>query len=121
MAQVREDMSELKLIMAELKITNAKAKELRTRKKELETQLLEYLDETESPGLKFQELEVRRTETVTHARMKKQDKKLNIVQVLEEKGVENAEEVYKAIVAAGVGEAATQQKLRIKHTLPEIV
>lgn len=120
MSHIREDMSELQQIVAELKIINAKAKELRNRKKEIEAQILIYLDESDTPGIKFNELIVKRAERVSHIRLKKKEKQENVIKTLEESGVEDAEEVYKAILAAGLGEQETKSKLSIKITVPEL-
>jgi cell division septum initiation protein DivIVA len=120
MAHVADDMKELDKIVAELKVLNAKAKDLRTRKKELEGKILEYLEQMDSPGLKFNQLVVLKTDSTTHTRMKKAEKKESIIKALEEQGIQDAEKVYDSICKAGVGEEKTARKLKVKTVLPEV-
>ncbi len=120
MAHIQENMKELNTIVAELKVINAKAKELRARKKELDVKILEYLETTNTPGLKYHELVVLKSESTTRTRLKKKEKQENMIKVLEDSGVEDAEKIYKAIIEATVGEESTKPKLRVKNVLPEI-
>lgn len=120
MSHVAEDMKELSKIVSELKITNTKAKELRTHKKELESKILEYLESTDQPGLKYHELVVLKSESTIHTRLKKKEKQDSIIKILEENGVEDAEKLYEAVSKAGIGEAQTKAKLKVKTVLPEI-
>src|ERR1700677_3512040 len=103
MSYVSEVMKELHAIVAELKVVNANAKALRARKKDLESKVLAYLEDVDSPGLKFKDLIVTRSESVTHARLKKKEKQELAIKALEAKGVEDAEHVYQAIAQAAVG------------------
>ena len=120
MSRVAEDMKELGNIITELKNINMKAKELRGRKKELESTILNYLESVDQPGLKYHELVVLRSESTIHTRLKKKEKQDNIIKTLEEHGVDDAEKVYEALSKAGVGEAQTKSKLRVKTVLPEV-
>jgi predicted transcriptional regulator len=117
---VRDDMKELYAIEAELKQVNAKARQLRARKKELTNRILEHLDETDGPGYQYHELQVVRKPGTTHSRLKKGEKKNNIIQALEESGISEPEKVYEAITNASKGEAKEQSKLVVKMGLPVI-
>jgi len=117
---VSESMKELSKLVLELKTMNAKAKDLRSRKKELEANILEYLESSEQPGIKYKELIVLKTETTTHTRLKKKEKQDNMIKVLEENGVEDAQKVYETIAKSLLGEEQTKSKLKVKMSVPEV-
>jgi len=114
------DMRELKEIVAELKIINAKAKELRGKKKDLESRIMEYLEETEAPGLRYKDLVVLKSETTIHSRKKKKDKEEGMIKVLEDLGVDDPKKALDQLKNAMVGEEKSETKLKIKNTVPEI-
>jgi transposase len=61
-AAIAEVMKEMKEIVSELKKVNSRAKQLRDRKKELEGSIMEYIEETGSPGIKYQDLIILKSE-----------------------------------------------------------
>jgi hypothetical protein len=120
MSRVAEDMRELNQIVNELKIIATKSKELRSRKKELELQILQYLESTDAPGLKFKELVVLKTEHTTRTRLKKKEKQENMFKILEDNGVVEVQKVYDAICKSGIGQEKIAPKLKVKTVLPEL-
>lgn len=118
--QIANDMKELKAIMAETKKITETLKELRDRKKTLESNILQYLEDNQQPGVKFQELIVLRNEKTTFTKKKSKDKEQAIVRILEENGVSDARGVYKAIGEAGKGEEIAVTKLKVKQSIPDL-
>ena len=118
--QIANDMKELKAIIAETKKLTETLKELRDRKKQLESNILQYLEENQQPGVKFQELIVLRNEKTTFTKKKSKDKEQAIVRILEENGVTDARSVYKAIGEAGKGEEIAVTKLKVKQSIPDL-
>ena len=114
-------MAELRDVMAELKEVNTRAKLLRKRHKELEEQIMEYIEENELPGIKFDTLIVRKAETVRHAPKSKKDKEDSIVETLEQLGISDAKKACESILRAMQGEALKVTKARINITVPELL
>jgi len=114
------DMRELKEIVSELKSISVKAKELRSKKKELESRIMDYLEETEAPGLRYKDLVVLKSETTIHAKKKKKDKEDGMIKVLEDLGVEDPKKALDQLKNAMVGEEKNETKLKIKNTVPEL-
>lgn len=117
---VASHMAELKDIVSQVKQLNHQLKDLRDRKKILESKILEYLESTDAPGLKFQELIVMKSDSTTHTRKKKKDKEESVIQALESNGVTDSKKVYDDITRALVGEQKQVTKLRVKQSIPEI-
>ena len=118
--QIANDMKELKAIIAETKKLTETLKELRSRKKDLENNILQYLEENEQPGVKYQELIVLRNEKTTYTKKKPKDKEKDIVRVLEENGISDPQKVYQMIGEASKGEEIQVNKLRIKQSVPDL-
>lgn len=120
-SSVARDMSELKEIVSEIKNLNQRSKELRDRKKELENKILDYLEQTEQPGVKFKELIVLKSETTSHFRKNKKEKQEDIIKVLEENGISEPQKVYGQITKAMIGDEHTKTRLKVKQTLPDLL
>lgn len=113
-------MAEMATIVKRLKELGEETKKLRLRKKELEVGIYEFLSESGTPGIKYHELVVIKSETITHARLKKNEKEAKIIQVLESQGIADPAKAYEAIQAAAKGAETTQPKLRVKTVFPEL-
>lgn len=120
MADIRENMRELEQVVKRLKELNSEAKELRGRKKQLEFTILNWLEETQNPGLKFNELIVLKKESKTRTKKKKSEKEEDIMRVLEEQGVQDPKKALNSIFGAMKGEELSKSKLSIKTTVPEL-
>jgi hypothetical protein len=117
---IAEYMKELKEIVAELKNLGKRGKELRNRKKELENIISEYLDDSDTPGLKYKELIVVKYESKTRSKKKKVEKQESLINVLQNLGISDTKKASEMIQTALNGELNTTTKLKVKQTLPEI-
>jgi|APMed6443717190_1056831.scaffolds.fasta_scaffold00028_9 hypothetical protein len=82
---IKEDMIELQGINNEIKNLNAQLKELRNSKKQVEERIIDFLNEKELPGFKDpkKNISVVLLEKETRTRKKENEKKQDIIEVLE--------------------------------------
>lgn len=113
--QIRAEMKELKNINLEIKRLSVGLKGLRDRKKELEESILEYLDRTGQPGIKYEDLIVLAGEKKGREKKSKDEKELDVLTILEHHGVGESRNVYKDIMNALKGEQKTAPSLKIKE------
>lgn len=118
--EVRDWMAELKNVKLEYKRLSLQTKAANARCKELERKILTYLEKTERPGLKYQDITVLRTESNTRTRKKKAEKDQSAIKILEEAGVEDPEATYKIMIESQKGDKTTVSKLKVEDTIPEI-
>jgi hypothetical protein len=82
---IKEDMIELHGINNEIKNLNAQLKELRNSKSQVEERIIEFLNEKELPGFKdpTKNISVVLLEKETRTRKKENEKKQDIIEILE--------------------------------------
>ena len=120
MSTISEVMKEMNQIVLELKILNEKARQLRNRKKELESQVIQYLEDTETPGLKYHDLIVLKAETTSKKPKNKKDKDSDLINTLHELGISDTKKATEAIKKALSGQEEVVTKLKFKTNVPEI-
>jgi hypothetical protein len=113
--QIRSEMKELKEVNAEIKRLAISLKMLRDRKKGLEEDIIEYLDRTGQPGIKYEDLIVLAGEKKCRDKKKKEEKELDVLTILEDRGVRNSRETYLEILEAMRGEQKLAPSLKIKE------
>ena len=113
--QIRYEMKELKDINTEIKNIAIKLKLLRERKKELEEDIIEYLNRTGQPGIKYEDLIVLAGEKKCRDKKKKEEKELDVLTILEQEGIRDSRTVYNHIVEAMRGEQRLAPSLKIKE------
>jgi hypothetical protein len=113
--QIRSEMKELKEINTEIKRLSITLKNLRERKKGLEDDIIEYLDRTGQPGIKYEDLIVLSGEKKCREKKKKEEKELDVLTILEDKGIRNSRETYLEILEAMRGEQKTAPSLKIRE------
>ncbi len=113
--QIRLEMKELKDINTEIKRLGASLKALRDRKKDLENDIIDYLERTGQPGIKYEDLIVLAGERKHRERKNKDEKELDVLTILEEKGIRDSRAVYNEIVEAMRGEQKISPSLKIKE------
>jgi seryl-tRNA synthetase len=118
--QIANDMKEMKALINEIKKVTEHLKELRLRKREIENNILQYLEENEQPGVKYQELVVLKNEKTTFTKKKSKEKESDIIRILEENGITDGKKVYQLIGQASKGEEVPVTKLRIKESVPDL-
>jgi hypothetical protein len=82
--------------------------------------MIEYLDSSGLPGVKYRELVVLKKESTTHARLNRKSKEENMIKTLQNLGVNEPEKALDLIKKSTVGEQKVTTKLKIQHTIPEI-
>ena len=113
--QIRSEMKELKEVNTEIKRLAISLKMLRERKKGLEDDIIEYLERTGQPGIKYEDLIVLSGEKKCREKKKKEEKELDVLTILEDKGIRNSRETYLEILEAMRGEQKITPSLKIKE------
>ena len=113
--QIRSEMKELKEVNTEIKRLAISLKMLRERKKGLEEDIIEYLNRTGQPGIKYEDLIVLAGEKKCREKKKKEEKELDVLTILEDHGIRNSRETYLEILEAMRGEQKTAPSLKIKE------
>ena len=113
--QIRSEMKELKEVNTEIKRLAISLKMLRERKKGLEEDIIEYLNRTGQPGIKYEDLIVLAGEKKCREKKKKEEKELDVLTILEDRGVRNSRETYLEILEAMRGEQKIAPSLKIKE------
>ena len=113
--QIRSEMKELKEVNTEIKRLAISLKMLRERKKGLEDDIIEYLNRTGQPGIKYEDLIVLAGEKKCRDKKKKEEKELDVLTILEDKGIRNSRETYLEILEAMRGEQKLAPSLKIKE------
>ena len=113
--QIRSEMKELKEVNTEIKRLAISLKMLRDRKKGLEEDIIEYLNRTGQPGIKYEDLIVLAGEKKCRDKKKKEEKELDVLTILEDRGVRNSRETYLEILEAMRGEQKLAPSLKIKE------
>jgi hypothetical protein len=108
-------MKELKNIYAEIKRINHHLKNVRDRKAYIETQILDYLERVDEPGIMYEDITVLRHKKVHRQRKPVLAKKEDVVHLLEDAGVGNAEKLYNDIQEKMKGEAESVPTLKVKE------
>jgi hypothetical protein len=108
-------MKELKVIDTEIKRLFIQLKELRIKKKQIEEQIIQYLEDKDQPGLKYEDLLVLSAKSKRRERKTKEDKESDILQILEQKGIRNSRETYSEIMDALKGREMVTPVLKIKN------
>jgi hypothetical protein len=113
--QIRSEMKELKEVNTEIKRLAISLKNLRERKKGLEEDIIEYLNRTGQPGIKYEDLIVLAGEKKCREKKKKEEKELDVLTILEDHGIRNSRETYLEILEAMRGEQKVAPSLKIKE------
>jgi hypothetical protein len=112
-------MRELKNIYAETKRINNHLKTIRERRQQVENRILAYLEEVDEPGIMYEDITVLRHKKVQRQRKPVAMKRENIIQLLENKGVHNADRVFNEIQETMKGDAEEVPTLKIKEKKKE--
>lgn len=113
--QVASDMRELKKINNEIKRYATLIKQLRDRKKNIETNILGYLQNNQQTGIKLGDVIAVQKEKKTHERKSKNEKKDEIVKLLENNGIRNADGLYSEILETMKGKEEIVPVLKVKE------
>jgi hypothetical protein len=115
--RIANDMKELKTINNEIRRLTIQLKNLRDKKKDLEKHILSFLKQEEQPGLRYQEMVVLSGEKKIRDKKDKEQKEQEIINLLENAGVNDAKNTYNTILEAMKGEQHTVPTLKIKNSV----
>ena len=113
MSNITEDVSELKSVTAELKRLRKSVKELTDLKKQCEARILEYLENTEQPGIKAQGITVVAAKKQKRAYQKQQTRLAKGAEMLQQLGVPDAQAVLAQLLESMRGPSEEQSSLKI--------
>ena len=108
---IKSKIDELDKIQNEIKRNNAFNKSLRTRVNELEEDISVYLHEKNEPGLKYNGKAII---IENKEKRDKKDKKTDVVSLLEELGVNEADIVYDKILDVQKKAPFSERKIKLK-------
>jgi hypothetical protein len=108
-------MKELKNIQGEIKRVNEHIKKVRERKSLIESRILAYLEKVDEPGIMYEDITVLRHQKTQRQKKPTAMKRDNVIQLLENNGVHNAERIYNEITETMKGEAESVPTLKIKE------
>ena len=113
--KARSDMKELRDIKSEIDRLSARLKELKTKKIDIESNIAKFLEQTDQPGIKFEELVVMQKDKKITTRKKVEEKQQDVVKILEYNGISDSKGLYKKIQEAMKGKQKIVTGLDIKE------
>jgi hypothetical protein len=119
MNDIRQDLKELSNIIEESKRLMDELNTLRGRKKELEQRLIEYLQNTDEVGLKYESFIFIPKDKKIRKKLKKKERDEAAVRVLGDYGVEQPKEAYVKLMDAMKGEEEVIASLKISEQRDE--
>lgn len=111
---IRNYIDEIKNLNIELKRLNKASAIIRKNIKDVEKNIIDYLDQKEQPGVKYQDFAVIVENKTKHTSKKKKDIEEDSLRILEEYGISNPQSALKEILEARRGEEVDNKKLKIK-------
>ena len=108
-------IDELTMLNTEIKRNNARNKQLRTRVKELELGIAEYLTSKDQLGLKYNGRAVIVEQSERRPAKKKQEKREDIITLLQEFGIGDTDRAYERLLEVQKGDPIEYQKVKIKQ------
>lgn len=113
--QIISDMRELKKINTELKRYSIVLKQLRDRKKTIEKNILTYLQSSQQTGIKLGDVVAVQKDKKTHERKTKDEKKGDVIKLLENRGIRNADGLYQELLETMKGKEELVPVLKVKE------
>ena len=109
-------VTELKDLWVEIKKHSTELKKFRKRKDELEKKIEEFLVEKDQPGVKYRDVAVI-LEKNKYKRIpkKKEQKKMDCINVLTHYGIGNAEKILSEIIETMKGDEVPKNSIRLKE------
>jgi hypothetical protein len=111
---IKNYLDELDKLREEIKNNNIRNRALRQRIKELEYNITDYLNEKGQQGLKYKGKALIIEQKEMRLAKKKKDKENDVISLLEELGVDDAQNVYLRIIDRQKGEPIEQKKIKFK-------
>tara|TARA_Y100000389_G_C17296022_1_gene430538 strand:- start:451 stop:813 length:363 start_codon:yes stop_codon:yes gene_type:complete len=111
---IKSQIDELEKIQIEIKRNNASNKVLRNRAKEIEQNISSYLEEKDEPGLKYNGKAIVVENKERRLQKSKKDRKSNVVTLLEDLGIDEADNVYDKILDVQKKSPVSERKIKLK-------
>lgn len=108
-----DDVTELKRLDIEIKRQQTELRRLRNQKKDCEKRILDYLDTTEQPGLRFHDMTIIATDRKKRRYKKKSEKEEAGKIILQKHGIYNSKEALDELLNAMRGSPERESKLQI--------
>jgi hypothetical protein len=112
---VKGDVQEIAEIDLELKRLNSRARELRRLRKIATERIVEFLEEQDQPGVKYQGTAVVLNNQVRRGVKPAKDREADAIDVLRNHGIDNAREVLEELLEARKGAEVANRKITIKR------
>lgn len=106
---------ELSVLINEEKAARVHINKLRKRKLDVEKSIIKFLNDTNDPGIKCDNLLIELNEKERRLHKKKSEKLLNVKEVLRNYGVANTDTAVNEVISAMKGETKVETKLSIKN------
>lgn len=113
MSAIVNYVNELKSINIEIKRLVKETSELRKRAKVIEQNIVDFLDEKEQPGVKFQDTAIVLEKKQKYTYKGKKDKEEDSLRILEDYGISNPKEVLEELKRANKGNEVESKKIKI--------
>lgn len=111
---IKGEVNELKNINVEIKRVSLYLRNLRQQAKDSEKRIIDYLNEKEQPGLKYEGNAILVENKTKRKIRKKTELQEDALRILRENGVHNASSVLEELMESRKGESVDHQKLKIK-------
>lgn len=111
---IQGKVNELNSIHSELKSLRIRGATLRKRAKEIENEIDEYLKIKDQPGLKYKGTAIIRETETTRRIKKKNEQRVDAIDLLERYGIENPEKVFEELMESRRGSPTEKSKIKFK-------
>ena len=112
MSKIQADVYELKQINTEIKRLQNVIKDLRKRASSLETSIVNYLNEKDQKGIKYEGSALILENKIRRVSKSKQKAEEDCCRILRENGVSNPQDVLTQIIESRKGESIKHHKLK---------
>ena len=113
MATIVNNVNELRSINTEIKRLVKETTALRKRAKVIEQNIVNFLDQKDQPGVKFQDTAIVLETKQKYSYKGKKDKEEDSLRILEDHGIPNSKEVLDLLKRAGKGTEIESKKIKI--------
>jgi len=111
--EILGDVNELQSLTLEIKRLREQAKQLRQRKSDVEKKILDYLESSDQPGLKYKDVILLAENKETFKRGKAKDRITRGADFLEQLGINNSKEVVSNLLDVLKGSPVPKSQLKM--------
>lgn len=111
--EILSEVNELQSLTQEIKRLREQSKTLRQRKTDIEKKILEYLESSDQPGLKYKDIILLAENKETFKRGKAKDRIIRGADYLEQLGIQNSKQVVANLLEAIKGSPIPKSQLKM--------